>query len=159
MASDTQGSAAAQQSIDREETTRPYDIDEMFASQWFMPPAPMISLADLRKPAMVTIHVSDNGTKDSFIFVKGSLCARSAYFKRAFNGRFHESDKGEIALENDGIATSRMLNILTTWIYSGRLYEEIDSVAGNGPNKAGLNGQDRQSQYHIHSHASKIHVC
>ncbi|KAF7186754.1 hypothetical protein HII31_11986 [Pseudocercospora fuligena] len=150
MASDTEDGATGQQSIAGKKMAKPYDVDDVFADQWYMPTPPMIPLADLRKPSMVTVHISDNGTKDSFTFNKGSLCARSAYFQRAFNGRFLESDKGEVALEDDGIATTRIMNIFTTWISSGRLYEE-DGVATDSARmefgsfgRAGQGGSDTE---------------
>lgn len=84
-----------------------------------------IPIQDLLNPTMVTVTVRNEeedptGTEtETFKIVRGVICARSGYFKKAFMGRFKEASEESITL-ND--VSPWVFKVFLTWLYTGLIY-------------------------------------
>lgn len=81
---------------------------------------------------MVTINVVQDSEKATFTIPRALICAKSAYFQKAFQGNLVEAETREIYLEDDGIATHNAFKIFVTWLYTGLIYLESNVVIADG---------------------------
>ncbi|CAG8950236.1 hypothetical protein HYFRA_00008474 [Hymenoscyphus fraxineus] len=71
-----------------------------------------------RSQAMVTINVSLNHLKDTFIVHKNFICFYSPFFDAAFNGAFKEAETQVLDLED---TSPTVFGLFVNWLYTQRL--------------------------------------
>ncbi|RDL36028.1 uncharacterized protein BP5553_06640 [Venustampulla echinocandica] len=68
--------------------------------------------------SIVTIHVSRNKRKQTFLVHKQFICFYSSYFNAAFNGEFQEGQTQTLELEN---VFPSLFAIFVNWIYTQKI--------------------------------------
>jgi hypothetical protein len=71
----------------------------------------------MKSGIMVKIYVGQD--KESWVLHQEVICERSEFFRKAFTGGFHESEKKEIYLEEED---PRMFGHFVNWLYGKKLY-------------------------------------